>query len=237
MAELGFQGFGDTCESTCFSLYDIFNWVVGTAQKKVTSRDTYTLKDDISILHSPGGKSSSASSALQQQCSLQDETSYKEDERDQNSVFGGRSTCSAVSYEGDSGSEVSVTPSSVAISPYRRNSSADAMKVLRGYYDAFNDHDITAAVGYLAYDIQVTFPDPKKNWSTSATAYDRYTTMFRKSPHLKGKFSLLDVVHHRERTTITVYCHFTCSPSGVNTVREMVYVVENDLIQAINNKY
>ena len=61
--------------------------------------------------------------------------------------------------------------------------------------------------------------------------------MFRKSPSLKGKFSLLDVVHEQSRTTIAVYCHFTCSISGVDTVREMVYIIENGRISVIDNKY
>ena len=47
-------------------------------------------------------------------------------------------------------------------------SSADAMKVLRGYYDAFNKHDILAAVAFLAVDVKVKFPDSKKNWSSAA---------------------------------------------------------------------
>ena len=50
-------------------------------------------------------------------------------------------------------------------------SSADAMKVLRGYYDAFNKHDILAAVAFLAIDVKVKFPDSKKNWSSAAGEY------------------------------------------------------------------
>ena len=53
-------------------------------------------------------------------------------------------------------------------------SSADAMKVLRGYYDAFNKHDILAAVAFLAVDVKVKFPDSKKNWSSAAGMITHY---------------------------------------------------------------
>ena len=132
--------------------------------------------------------------------------------------------------------DMSSSPSPVTVIPNNPITSK-ALKILKCYYDAFNDHNIPEAVGYLASDIKVTFPDAKKNWSSAAAAYDRYTTMFRKSPHLKGKFSLLDVTQQKTKTIITVYCHFTCIPSGVNTVREMAYIIENDIIQIINNKY
>jgi SnoaL-like domain len=176
------------------------------------------------------------SSMFQMQSSVQDDVSKSDDDKEDESVYGVKSVCSAsaMSYTGDSSSDASMGGST---QPSSVPPSATALKVLRGYYDAFNNHNIPAAVAYLANDIQVTFPDPKKNWSSAAAAYDRYTTMFRKSPHLKGKFSLLDVSHEHKRTAITVYCHFTCAPSGVNTVREMVYIMEDDLIQIINNKY
>jgi predicted ester cyclase len=119
----------------------------------------------------------------------------------------------------------------------KKTNSNEAMKVLRGYYDSFNKHEIAAAVGFLASDVKVRFPDETKNWATAEAAYDRYATMFRKSPNLKGKFSLLDIVHEGARTTITVYCHFTCSVSGVDTVREMVYIIQDRRIQIIDNKY
>ena len=150
-----------------------------------------------------------------------------------------RSTCSdgdSISSSDDSKYSIPPTLPLPSMSP-RTALSSNAMKILRLYYSAFNDHDIREAVGYLGNNIQVTFPDIKKNWSTSIIAYDRYTIMFRKSPELKGKFSLLDLVHEKEETIITVYCHFTCSISGVNTVREMVYVIKDDLIQMIHNKY
>lgn len=175
------------------------------------------------------------SSLFQMQGSPQDDVSRSQDDKEDESVCGVKSVCSAVSYTGDSSSDASVSVGSTQ--PSSVPPSAKALKVLRGYYDAFNDHNIPDAVAYLARDIQVTFPDSKKNWSSAEAAYERYTTMFRKSPHLKGKFSLLDVSYDQKKTAITVYCHFTCAPSGVNTVREMVYIMEDDLIQIINNKY
>jgi hypothetical protein len=48
------------------------------------------------------------------------------------------------------------------------------MKVLRSYYEAFNNHDIPAAVAYLSTDVQVKFPDSTKNWVSSSAAYDRF---------------------------------------------------------------
>ena len=293
MTELGFQGLGDSCESTCFNLYDMLNWVIGSNQKKVTSSlgDSYTLKDDIVIQDlktkrnssSTRGRSKSNSTlpvgpmgsgmgtgtgsgsrtnsmlTYQQQSSLQDETSNgdsiddkrKEKEKEKERGRGRekdlnkdamstiRSTCSdgdSISSSDDSKYSIPPTLPLPSMSP-RTALSSNAMKILRLYYSAFNDHDIREAVGYLGNNIQVTFPDIKKNWSTSIIAYDRYTIMFRKSPELKGKFSLLDLVHEKEETIITVYCHFTCSISGVNTVREMVYVIKDDLIQMIHNKY
>ena len=291
MTELGFQGLGDSCESTCFNLYDMLNWVIGSNQKKVTSSlgDSYTLKDDIVIQDlktkrnssSTRGRSKSNSTlpvgpmgsgmgtgtgsgsrtnsmlTYQQQSSLQDETSNgdsiddkrkekeKEKERgrekdlNKDAMSTIRSTCSdgdSISSSDDSKYSIPPTLPLPSMSP-RTALSSNAMKILRLYYSAFNDHDIREAVGYLGNNIQVTFPDIKKNWSTSIIAYDRYTIMFRKSPELKGKFSLLDLVHEKEETIITVYCHFTCSISGVNTVREMVYVIKDDLIQMIHNKY
>ena len=210
--ELGFQGCADSGESSCFNFYDMLNWVVGYSPSAVVDVD--------------------------QQNSPRDDVRRSDDDNENDSMLGAKSVGSAITYNGDSSSEVSA---SVSVSALHGSSSvlpsANALKVLRGYYEAFNNHNIPAAVGYLAKDISVTFPDSKKNWSSSAAAFDRYTTMFRKSPHLKGKFSLLDISNENNRTSVTVYCHFTCSPSGVNTVREMVYIIENDLIQIIHNKY
>jgi SnoaL-like domain len=233
IAELGFQGFGDTGESTCFNLYDIVDWVTGSSKPVVSESSSSKMKGREKVVESKSNLG--FSSMFQMLSSVQDDVSKSEDEKEDESMYGVKSVCSAMSYTGDSSSDASISAGSTH--PPSVPPSANALKVLRGYYDAFNNHNIPAAVAYLANDIQVTFPDPKKNWSSAAAAYDRYTTMFRKSPHLKGKFSLLDVSHDHKRTIITVYCHFTCSPSGVNTVREMVYIMEDDLIQIINNKY
>ena len=174
MAELGFQSIGDTCESTCFSLYDIVAWVLGAPQKIGNAiGDSYQLKDNISIKDGKEGPS------YQHQSSLQDELagSYKDEETEPGGTAA-RSTCSGDSSEGDYSSETSSmypTPikSPRAASSSSSPSSSDAMKVLRGYYEAFNNHDIPAAVGFLAHDIQVTFPDSKKNWASSSTAFER----------------------------------------------------------------
>jgi hypothetical protein len=225
--ELGIQEFGITCESTCFSLYDVVTWVVGTSQSTVTIlSDSFTIKSE---------SSDSSSKILE----VTPEVSENSERSSRSGTgFGGGRALSAVSYGGDDSSEVSSSSSSNShVSEYPVTSSSNAMRVLRGYYEAFNNHDIPAAVGFLSTDVKVKFPDPLKNWSQSSAAYDRYTTMFRKSPHLRGKFSLLDVVHERSRTTITVYCHFTCSLSGVDTVREMVYIIQDELICIIDNKY
>ena len=211
--ELGFQGCADSGESSCFNFYDMLNWVVGY------------------------GPSSSSVADADQQNSPRDDVRKSDDDNENDSMLGVKSVSSAITYNGDSSSEASASVSVTALNNGSVLPSANALKVLRGYYEAFNNHNIPAAVGYLAKDISVTFPDSKKNWSSSAAAFDRYTTMFRKSPHLKGKFSLLDISNENNRTSVTVYCHFTCSPSGVNTVREMVYIIENDLIQIIHNKY
>ena len=207
------------------------------------------------------GLGSSLFTPFQQQCSLQDETSSNESYRDrdrdrdrgrdgendrcsQTSSRGAKSTVSAVSDDDDDEDDIDVNDTSLlpqhqlptVLSP-RSILSSEAMKLLRSYYVAFNDHDVSKTVGFLALDVKVIFPDVNKNWASASTAYDRYTTMFRKSPRLNGKFSLLDLVHEKGGVAITVYCHFTCSASNVNTVREMVYLINNDLIQAINNKY
>lgn len=42
-AELGFQGFGDTCESTCFNIFGFFDWMVGA---KVNNGPTKTSMPD-----------------------------------------------------------------------------------------------------------------------------------------------------------------------------------------------
>ena len=212
-------------------------------------------------LGSGWGLGSGVLTAFQQQCSLQDETSSNEscgdrdrdrDRNEENDRFskassrGANSTCSAVSYDDnddDNDDDDIIDNSSLPqhckpplLSP-RSVLSSDAMKLLRSYYVAFNNHNVSKTVGYLALDVKVTFSDVNKNWASASTAYDRYTTMFRKSPGLSGKFSLIDLIHEKGGVMITVYCHFTCAASKVNTVREMVYVIKNDLIQAINNKY
>ena len=220
----------------------MLNWVVGNGPPAVTDTD----QSETVTKNKSNGTGTGFSYLFQHQNSPRDdvrksEDNIEKDEKDENdSEQGVKSVSSAVSYTGDSSSDVSAN-ASISVSAIQGSSSAvpsaNALKVLRGYYEAFNNHNIPAAVGYLAGDISVTFPDPKKNWSSSAAAFDRYTTMFRKSPHLKGKFSLLDISNENGRTNITVYCHFTCSPSGVNTVREMVYIIENDVIQIIHNKY
>jgi len=297
IAELGFQGFGDTCESTCFNIFGFFDWMVGN---KVTGSTKTTMPDNITVngaaSHGQKGASSSATAAAAAAATSaasaggggfgDDETaagaagakspggqfvlpgqntgpsvlaplqgtaaagdggpsssSSSSSARPREysaSVASAASSSATTNYEGMS--TVTMQSSSTRAGPAvvatgASASSADAMKVLRGYYDAFNKHDILAAVAYLAPDVKVKFPDSKKNWSSSAAAFDRYTTMFRKSPSLKGKFSLLDVVHESSRTTIAVYCHFTCNVSGVDTVREMVYVVEGHRITIIDNKY
>lgn len=239
MPEVGFQGCADSgSESSCFNFYDMLNWVAGYGPSSVVDADQgATAKDKLN--------GSTGLSSLFQQNSPRDDVRKSDGDNETDSMAGAKSVGGAISYTGESSSEVSATVSVSASSQGQGQGhssssvipSASALKVLRGYYEAFNNHNIPAAVGYLAKDISVTFPDSKKNWSSSSAAFDRYTTMFRKSPHLKGKFSLLDISNENSRTSVTVYCHFTCSPSGVNTVREMVYVIENDLIQIIHNKY
>ena len=86
--------------------------------------------------------------------SVQDDVSKSEDEKEDESMYGVKSVCSAMSYTGDSSSDASISAGSTH--PPSVPPSANALKVLRGYYDAFNNHNIPAAVAYLANDIQVT---------------------------------------------------------------------------------
>ena len=216
ISEVGFQKYGDNSESSCFSINDFLNWMVGVPTGEPPNRlDSCLLKNSNKL-------------TLNENNSITSPQSDGSVGREEISI-GIRNVSSVDENLATSTSTTPVIPPNPA--------TAGALRVLKCYYDAFNDHNIPAAVGYLASDIRVTFPDPKKNWSSAAAAYDRYTTMFRKSPHLKGKFSLLDVTQQKSKTIITVYCHFTCIPSGVNTVREMAYIIENDIIQIINNKY
>ena len=214
---MGFQKYGDNSESSCFSINDFLNWMIGIPNSDPPSRlESCILKNSNKMNINENNSSISS-------ITLHDENKIGNEE-------------SAIGIRNVNSVDDNLSSSTVPVIP-TNPITAGALRILKCYYDAFNDHNIPAAVGYLASDIKVTFPDPKKNWSSAAAAYDRYTTMFRKSPHLKGKFSLLDVTQQKTKTIITVYCHFTCIPSGVNTVREMAYIIENDIIQIINNKY
>ena len=225
---MGFQKYGDNSESSCFSINDFLNWMIGIPNNDPPSRlESCILKNSNKMNINENNTitlSTPTTQQKQQQNGNNNTTTINEE------IAIGIRNVSSVD------ADLSSSPSPVTVIPNNPITSK-ALKILKCYYDAFNDHNIPEAVGYLASDIKVTFPDAKKNWSSAAAAYDRYTTMFRKSPHLKGKFSLLDVTQQKTKTIITVYCHFTCIPSGVNTVREMAYIIENDIIQIINNKY
>ena len=222
---MGFQKYGDNSESSCFSINDFLNWMIGIPNNDPPSRlESCILKNSNKMNINENNTIQLSTPTTQQQQNGNNTTILNEE-----IAIGIRNVNSI-------DADMSSSPSPVTVIPNNPITSK-ALKILKCYYDAFNDHNIPEAVGYLASDIKVTFPDAKKNWSSAAAAYDRYTTMFRKSPHLKGKFSLLDVTQQKTKTIITVYCHFTCIPSGVNTVREMAYIIENDIIQIINNKY
>ena len=222
---MGFQKYGDNSESSCFSINDFLNWMIGIPNNDPPSRlESCVLKNSNKMNINENNSIQLSTPTTQQQQNGNNTTILNEE-----IAIGIRNVDSI-------DADMSSSPSPVTVIPNNPITSK-ALKILKCYYDAFNDHNIPEAVGYLASDIKVTFPDAKKNWSSAAAAYDRYTTMFRKSPHLKGKFSLLDVTQQKTKTIITVYCHFTCIPSGVNTVREMAYIIENDIIQIINNKY
>ena len=233
---MGFQKYGDNSESSCFSINDFLNWMIGIPNNDPPSRlESCIMKNSNKMIINENNTITLSTLPTQQQQQQQQQQQLNGNNNttmiNEEIAIGIRNVSSV-----DANLSASPSPSPVTVIPNNPITSK-ALKILKCYYDAFNDHNIPEAVGYLASDIKVTFPDAKKNWSSAAAAYDRYTTMFRKSPHLKGKFSLLDVTQQKTKTIITVYCHFTCIPSGVNTVREMAYIIENDIIQIINNKY
>jgi ketosteroid isomerase-like protein len=221
----------------------VFSWFVGTSSY-VAQNSVSVLADSISAGGKEKGEEEAGSSASGDNYDARSEVKEVEDEEGHTRVTLPSPPKQRPPHERTASTSSSLgglsrpgSGKSDATGRNGKSGSNEAMKVLRGYYDAFNKHDIAGAVGYLAEDVKVRFPDETKNWATAEAANDRYATMFRKSPNLKGKFSLLDIVHEGAKTTITVYCHFTCSISGVDTVREMVYVIQGQKICIIDNKY
>ena len=69
---------------------------------------------------------------------------------------------------------------------------ASAQKVVQAYYEAINAHDPDAMVQCCAEDIEVTFPEAKRNWKSRATAHEKFRSMFKNLPGFAAKWKFED---------------------------------------------
>ena len=69
---------------------------------------------------------------------------------------------------------------------------ASAQNVVQAYYEAINTHDPDAMVQCCAEDIEVTFPEAKRNWKSRATAHEKFRSMFKNLPGFAAKWKFED---------------------------------------------
>lgn len=108
----------------------------------------------------------------------------------------------------------------------------DAFDVLDKYFLCMSSHDVDKIVDCLDADVLVRYPDepdkPSKSWAGHSKARSRYGKMFRRSPGFKGTYKALATETEGVYATILAEARFICEESGLNVVREILYVISTE---------
>lgn len=104
-----------------------------------------------------------------------------------------------------------------------------AFQVLDDYFASMSSHDIDLIIGCLDADVLVRYPEdpdkPSKSWAGHTKARSRYGKMFRRSPAFTGTYKAVRTETEGEYATILTSATFNCDASGLNVVRDILYVV------------
>jgi pimeloyl-ACP methyl ester carboxylesterase len=118
----------------------------------------------------------------------------------------------------------------------------NAFEVLDEYFACMSLHDIDKIVDCLDEEVLVRYPDepdkPSKSWAGHSKARSRYGKMFRRSPQFKGAYKATATETEGVYATILAAARFSCEASGLNVIRDILYVVstETNKIVIIDHK-
>jgi pimeloyl-ACP methyl ester carboxylesterase len=108
----------------------------------------------------------------------------------------------------------------------------EAVTLLDAYFAALSAHDVDSTVKCLDNEVLVRYPEEpdkaNKSWSGHSKARSRYTKMFQRSPNFEGSFKALATESEGSYATILASAKFECSVSGLNVIRDILYVISAD---------
>ena len=109
-----------------------------------------------------------------------------------------------------------------------------AVKILDKYFEAFSLRDIEATVANMDENVLVRYPEepgkPSKSWAGLTKARSRYSKMFKRSPSFSASYRMLPGAEPETEgyyATLMVTAKFECEKSGLNVIRDIMYVVDS----------
>ena len=120
-----------------------------------------------------------------------------------------------------------------------------ATKVLDQYFQAFSARDLAATVANMDENVLVRYPEepgkPNKSWAGHAKARSRYGKMFKRSPKFQASYIPLPGANQETEgnyATVMVSAKFKCEQSGLNVLRDILYVIDvvNEKVIIIDHK-
>jgi len=111
-----------------------------------------------------------------------------------------------------------------------------AITILSNYYCAMNSHNVELALSFLDDEVQVSFPENDRNWSSLLTAKEKFSGMFTRMPTFRGEFEVLNSgAIEGESVVINVKCKFSCVATGMDSTRCMRYLVMGGKLKEIDH--
>ena len=106
-----------------------------------------------------------------------------------------------------------------------------AIKVLSQYFEALSSHDVDKVLEKMDDNVLVRYPEepgkPNKSWAGLLKAQSRYAKMFRRSPKFTGSFTILTSETEGFYGTLMASARFECKESGLNVLRDILYVIDS----------
>eukprot|EP00927_Polykrikos_kofoidii_P050871 TRINITY_DN44720_c0_g1_i1.p1 TRINITY_DN44720_c0_g1~~TRINITY_DN44720_c0_g1_i1.p1 ORF type:complete len:113 (+),score=19.47 TRINITY_DN44720_c0_g1_i1:113-451(+) len=104
-------------------------------------------------------------------------------------------------------------------------------KIVSAYYDAMTAHDPAGMAAACCDDIEVTFPDSSRNWSSVATASQKFSGMFEALPNFAAQWDFDENESSPGRSV--VLANFTAD--NYDQRRKMVYTLRDGKIARIDH--
>ena len=120
-----------------------------------------------------------------------------------------------------------------------------AINVLDRYFGALSGRDVEATIVNMDENVLVRYPEepgkPNKSWAGHAKARSRYGKMFKRSPNFKASYTPLpgaDPEMEGYYATMMVSAKFECDVSGLNVLRDILYVIDsaNEKVIIVDHK-